>query len=184
MTRGRPQGTTKDPNRRRIRNHNGRLIDFEGLQFNRLINSGYMLNQENTRLVLDNNFTGDRNARNPVGRPPNRPRVITNEEKVKNPDTKRFIIKSGAVFKKLTKIYHYDPSRNKFNIKIFDPKSETRIMLHSPRFKNRIDSGYVYKKVNNTLIKPSIKREHALKEGVIVYDLAIISKMDPDIQVS
>ena len=27
---GRPVGTTKNPNRRRIKNPNGRLIDFEG----------------------------------------------------------------------------------------------------------------------------------------------------------
>ena len=29
---GRPVGTTKNPNRRRVQNPHGRLIDFEGIQ--------------------------------------------------------------------------------------------------------------------------------------------------------
>ena len=33
---GRPKGSTKDPNRRRILNPNGRRIDFEGRQYNKL----------------------------------------------------------------------------------------------------------------------------------------------------
>ena len=48
MPRGRPIGTTKDPNRKRVKNHNGRLIDYEGVQYNKLIKSGYKLNSDKT----------------------------------------------------------------------------------------------------------------------------------------
>ena len=77
-SRGRPVGTTKDPNRRRVRNDNGRLIDYGGRQYNRLIQSGYMLNTEGTSLVADPNFTASRNTRRPVGRPSGPARVLPN----------------------------------------------------------------------------------------------------------
>ena len=54
---GRPVGTTKNPNRRRVRNPNGRLIDFEGIQYNKLINNGYKLNRRGTKLIRNTNFT-------------------------------------------------------------------------------------------------------------------------------
>src|SRR6266536_6603264 len=55
---GRPVGTIKDPNRRKVTNPNGRIIDYGGLQYNKLIRSGYKLNDAATHLVKDNNFTG------------------------------------------------------------------------------------------------------------------------------
>ena len=54
---GRPVGTTKDPNRRRIKNSNGKLIDFEENQFNKLLNKRYKLNLQGTQLVESPNFT-------------------------------------------------------------------------------------------------------------------------------
>ena len=48
---GRPTDASKDPNRRRVKNHNGRLIDFEGILYNKLINNGYKLNRQGTKLV-------------------------------------------------------------------------------------------------------------------------------------
>ena len=65
---GRPVGTIKDPNRIKITNPNGRIIDYNGLQYNKLIRSGYKLNDDGTHLVKDNNFTGDI-GKNSVGRP-------------------------------------------------------------------------------------------------------------------
>ena len=54
---GRPAGTTKDPNRRRVQNRNGRLIDFEGKQYQNLIRIGYKLNRAGTKLIVNPNFT-------------------------------------------------------------------------------------------------------------------------------
>ena len=116
--RGRPMGTTKDPNRRRVRNNNGRLIDYGGLQYNRLIQSGYMLNTESNRLVADPNFTANSITRRPVGRPRGPARVVRNEEKVKNPDTKRMINKTGVVFGQLANKYPFDENRNRFITKV------------------------------------------------------------------
>ena len=45
---GRTPGSTKDPNRRRVRNPHGRIIDFEGIQYNKLVNNGYKLNLQGT----------------------------------------------------------------------------------------------------------------------------------------
>ena len=53
---GRPKGS-KDPNRRRILNPNGRRIDFEGRQYNKWIKNGYKLNRDGTKLVIDKSFT-------------------------------------------------------------------------------------------------------------------------------
>src|SRR6266536_1886578 len=64
---GRLVGSTQDPNRRKVTNPNGRLIDYNGLQYNKLIKSGYKLNNAGTHLVRDNNFTDDI-VKNAVGR--------------------------------------------------------------------------------------------------------------------
>ena len=84
---GRAPGTTKDPNRRRVRNPNGRLIDFEGPQYSKLIKNGYKLNRAGTKLVENRNFTPVVVERR--GRPKKYPDVTTTHEKVQNPDTKR-----------------------------------------------------------------------------------------------
>ena len=39
---GRPKGR-KDPNRRRVFNPNGRKIDYDGPQYNKLLRNGYIL---------------------------------------------------------------------------------------------------------------------------------------------
>lgn len=49
--RGRAKGIKKDPNRRRVKNPNGRLIDFEGPQYNKLISNGYVLDEGKGQLV-------------------------------------------------------------------------------------------------------------------------------------
>ncbi len=184
MNRGRPIGTTKDPNRRRVQNNNGRLIDYGGLQYNRLIQSGYMLNTEGNSLVADPNFTAAINTRRPVGRPSGPARVVPNEEKVKNPDTKRMINKSGVVFRKLANKYPFNEIRNRFTTKVIDPKTETPIKLQSPKFLRKIDRGYIYDRNENSLIIPSVKTEEALEKGVTEFDLSIVNESDPDIQLS
>ena len=80
---GRPAGTTKDPNRRRVMNPYGRLIDFEGHSYNKFINTGYKLNLAGNRLIEDATFTGDRNARPRRGRPPGKVKPVPDTEKVK-----------------------------------------------------------------------------------------------------
>ena len=68
---GRPRGITKDPNRRKVMNINGRMIDYEGPQYTKLIHNGYKLNNAETKFIIDNRFTGNRNiiVKKPIGRP-------------------------------------------------------------------------------------------------------------------
>ncbi len=76
--RGRPKGTTKDPNRRRVLNINNRKIDYQGSQYMKLINNGYKLSDDGKKIIPNPLFTGDRNAKKPVGRP--REYVVTRNE--------------------------------------------------------------------------------------------------------
>ena len=41
----------KDPNRRKVRNHQNRLIDYDGPQYKKLINFGYRLNKKGDQLI-------------------------------------------------------------------------------------------------------------------------------------
>src|SRR5206468_1027855 len=119
---GRTPGSTKDPNRRRVRNPNGRLIDFEGIQYNKLINIGYKLNHDGTALIENLNFT-------PVvvverrGRPKKYPDVSTTHEKVKNPETGREIKTNTLNFRKLANKYGYSNSKNEILTHVPDPNN-------------------------------------------------------------
>jgi hypothetical protein len=109
---GRLKGSTKDPNRRKILNPEGRRIDFGGIQYNKWIKNGYKVKRDGTKLVIDRSFTGDRNATTPVGRPRGKAAVVPDSEKVKNPETGRLIKKGAVTFKKLTKKYLFDEEKN------------------------------------------------------------------------
>src|SRR5579872_3347849 len=101
---GRPIGITKDPNRRRVKNPVGRMIDYEGNQYNKLICNGYKLNNAGTQLIIDKRFTGERNAKKPVGRSTGKSSLIPAFQKVKNPKTGRMInrnAKGNSVLKQL-----------------------------------------------------------------------------------
>src|SRR6266536_1392957 len=181
---GRPIGSSKDPNRRKITNPNGRMIDYDGPQYNKLIRSGYKLNDAGTRLVKDNNFTGDI-LKKSVGRPKGKAVLIPNSQKVKNPETGRLIKKNAYKYKQLIKKYSYDEAKNEFITTVFDPKQSQNISIGSPEFKKRIEHGYIYDKLNNTITKPSKKTEKAFKTGVvIVHDLTIVNKNDSIIQMN
>src|SRR6266536_2705249 len=165
---GRPVGSTKDPNRQKVTNPNGRLIDYNGLQYNKLIRSGYKLNDAGTHLVGDGNMVKK-----------------INSQKIKNPETGRLIKKYAYTFKQLIKKYSYDDDKNEFIISVFDPKLKHDISIDSPEFKKRIEHGYIYDKLNNNLTKPSEKTEKAFKKDVVVvHDLVIINKADPIIQMN
>jgi hypothetical protein len=180
---GRPKGTTKNPNRRRVQNPSGRLIDFEGNQYNKLLKNGYKLNPEGTKLVVDETFTGDRNAPSRRGRPPkNEDRNVPpkTNEKIRNPDTGRQILKRGTVFKQLSKKYQYDEKRNKFRTTVFDPKTNKRIHLKSERFKTRIKNGYIYDEVNNTLDSASEIKTSAFKNAICEHDMKVVTSKELD----
>src|SRR6266536_6273399 len=104
---GRPVGSTKDPNRRKVTNPNGRIIDYDGLQYNKLIRSGYKLNDSGTHLVEDNNFTGSI-VKKIAGRPRGKASTVPDSQKIKNPETGRLIKKYAYTFKQLVKKYSYD----------------------------------------------------------------------------
>ena len=115
--RGRPIGTKKDPNRKRVKNHNGRMIDYQGMQYNKLIKSGYKLNREKTQLMLDDNFTGEQEVIKPAnkikhlkGRPLGT-KKDPNRKRVKNQNG-RMIDYNGAQNNKLIKS-GYELNNNK-----------------------------------------------------------------------
>ena len=99
--RGRPKGATKDSNRPRIRNHNGRIIDINGPQYNKLIKNGYKHNVDNTQLIIDGGFIGERFVKRSIGRPKNLNKLLPSNEKVLNPKTFREILIGGQTCKQL-----------------------------------------------------------------------------------
>src|SRR6476619_1734489 len=111
---GRHRGSTKDPNRRRILNPEGRRIDFGGIQYKKWIKNGYKVNRDGTKLVIDRSFTGDRNATRPVGRPKGKAAAVTYSKKVKNPKYVRLIKKGAVTYKKLIKKYLFDEEKKEF----------------------------------------------------------------------
>src|SRR6476469_1540740 len=179
---GRLRGSTKDPNRRRILNPEGRRIDFGGIQYKKWIKNGYKVNRDETKLVIDRSFTGDRNATRPIGRPKGKAPAVPDSQKVKNPETGRLIKKGAVTFKNLTKKYLLDEEKNKFITKVLDPKQNSKISLNSPKFEKRIEHGYIYDKLNNSLTRPSKKSEVAFGNAFVTHDLVIMSKDDQIIQ--
>src|SRR6267154_719614 len=177
--RGRPTGTTKDPNRRRVKNHNGRLIDFEGILYNKLINNGYKLNRRGTKLIENPNFT-------PVerrGRPKKYPDVSTTHEKVKNPETGREIKTNTLNFRKLAKKYGYSKSRNKFLMHVPDSNNRNKsIIKNDEKFDSYLERGYVYNEQDNSFVKPSKKTQHACYGELQSHDLAIVHKTNLKLQ--
>jgi len=93
------------------------------------------------------------------------------------------LIKKGAVtFKKLTKKYLFDEEKNELITKVLDPKQNSEIPLNSPEFKKRIEHAYLYDKLNNSLTRSSRKSEAAFGNAFVTYDLEIVSKDDPLVQ--
>src|SRR5437867_8375075 len=152
----RPVGTTKNPNRRRVRNPNGRLIDFEGIQYNKFIKIEYKLNRRGTKLIEHPNFT-------PVvvekgGRPKKYHDVTTTHEKVKNPETGREIKTNTLNFRKLANRYGYSSAKNKILMHVPDPNNSNKsIVKNDAKFDNYLERGYVYNEQDNSFIKPSKK---------------------------
>src|SRR6476619_7640689 len=179
---GRFRGSTKDPNRRRILNPEGRRIDFGSPQYNKWIKNGYKVNRDGTKLVIDRSFTGDRNATRPVGRPKGKAPAVPDSQKVKNPETGRLIKKGAYKFKQLAKKYLFDEEKKEFITTVLDPKQNSKISLNSPDFRKRIEHGYIYDKLNNSLTRPSKKSEVAFGNAFVTYDLIIMSKDDPNIR--
>src|SRR5271170_5179071 len=173
---GRPRGSTKDPNRRKVKNPDGRRIDFEGTQYNKWIKSGYKLSRDGIKLVIDRSFTGERNATRPVGRPRGKAPALPDSQKVKNPESGRPIKKGANTFKKLTKKYVFDEEKNKFITKVLDPKQKKKISLNSSKFEKRIEHGYIYDRLNNSLTTPSKMSESALKDSIVIHDLRIFNE--------
>src|SRR5882757_6158294 len=175
---GRQKGIKKNADRRRIKNPFGRKIDFGGRQYNELIKNGYKLNDDETHLVPGDKIT----LGNKRGRPRGMALKVPESKKVKNPETGRMVIKTGATFRKLVKKFYYDVSKNEIITVVRDPKLNDYIQIDSPEFKNRMDRGYIYNKQDNSLTEASRKSEKAFKNRLIVHDLTIVNKADPIVQ--
>lgn len=203
---GRPSGVFKDPNRPRIKNPNGRIIDINGPQYKKLIKNGYLHNEDNTHLILNPNFippdkiknirTGRmilktsqtfRNLLKNGYRLNNKGNKLKIDKKyippikVKNPDSNRMINKNSQTFKKLIRKYKYDENENKFVTHIVDPKSERNIDMNDKTFKKRIKHGYIYDENKNKLIIPSSISDSAFNKSVKTYDLTLVDN-DPIVQ--
>src|SRR5580704_1749591 len=181
--RGRPKGVTKDSNRPRIRNHNGRIIDINGPQYNKLIKNGYKHNFDNTQLIIDEGFIGERFVKRSIGRPKKLNRPLPSNEKVLNPKTFREILIGGQTFKQLLHEYKIDENTKPFVAFVKDPKNlEKNFVINDETFKKYIDRGYIYNEKKNKLNIPSIKSEKAFGKAAVTHDLKVVNKDDPEIQ--
>ena len=174
----------KDPDRKKILNHNGRLIDVDGPQFRTLLQNGYKINDAGTQLVENSSFIGDRFPTRPRGRPPGKAEPIPDSQKVVNPETGRKIKKDGILFKKITKQYAYNEERNEIDMYVRDPIQPNLcyILVDGPDIKNYLDLGFIYEKKENILSVPITKSERAFKNAMSEYDIKIVNKVDPLIQ--
>ena len=142
---GRPRGTKKDPNRRRVINPNRRKIDFEGKQYFEWINKVYELNNDGSELIIDGSFTVDRIKRRPKGRP--KITIVSDYEKVRNPESGRLIKTNTPYFRKLVKKYDYDEVGKKFLLHVTDPKNpKIKLVKNAETFNSYLDRGYIYDK--------------------------------------
>src|SRR5260221_2211174 len=149
--------------RQRILNPKGRKIMYGGPQYKKLIKKGYTFNDDYSQLIEDPDFTGDRNAPLPRGRPKGVKNKLSSAEKGYNPLTNRYIIKSGHLFKELLKKYEYDINKNEFIAHVKDPKQEYWNQIYGDNFSKYIGKGYIYNKRDNNLIRPIQKNEKAFK---------------------
>src|ERR1700759_2900443 len=178
---GRPVGTTKDPNRRRVQNPWGRLIDFRGTQYNKLINNGYKLNRKGTSLIENLNFTPIVVERR--GRHKKYPDVTTTHNKVKNPETGREIKTNTLYFRQLVYKYGYSNSKNEILMHVPDPNNLNKsIVKNDEKFNKYLERGYVFNEQDNSFVKPSKKTKEAFEGEVQSHELAIIDKNDPMVQ--
>lgn len=178
--KGRPKGTTKDPNRLRILNHNNRLIDVNGPQYKRLMSNGYIPNEDNTRLIKDTEFIGEKFTKR------NRGSLTISNTKVENPITKRRILVNGSTFKHVLKLgYTYDEGNNSFAKYLPHPKhDDKKILKDGDIFKSFIKRGYIFDEESNSFIVPSVKTDSAFKNGKVEYDLTVQNKSDVTVQTS
>src|SRR5207245_3640236 len=185
---GRPIGTTKDSSRKRVINPNGRKIDYEPTKltsaYMKLIKQGYKLTSDETRLVFDRNFNPETVVTRKRGRP--KSVITTGYEKVKNPDSGREIKTNTQYFRKLANKYGYDKENNRFLMYITDPRNADRkIVKNDETFKKYTEKhGYIYDKKENSFSIQSQKSAEALNSGMKCYELKIVNKDDPFVQMN
>ena len=97
-------GRPRNPNIHRAFNPAGIEIPSYSAEYKRLLKTGYKLNRNKTRFIIDNKFTGDRNTPLKRGRPPKYPASpVSSHQTVINPDSKRVIKTNTAYFRNLVK---------------------------------------------------------------------------------
>ena len=110
--RGRPVGSTKESDRRTVKNPTGRQIDYGGPQYTKLIQNGYMLNVDGTQLISNPNFKSDKVKNPETGRLINKftyPLKLKNGKPMVNEDGKWIAeAKIANKFKELYNKYFYD----------------------------------------------------------------------------
>ena len=187
---GRPIGSIKDLNRPRAKyvksSGKTQLIDKGGKRYNDLLKTGYKVTTQSDGkelLVLDGNFIPQQVVKRRRGRP--RVVPLSDNKKVKNPESGRLIKTNTQYFRKLVKKYGYDEVRNAFLMYVLDPKDpNTKIVKNDETFNKYLKHGYIYNENDNSFIIPSQKSESAFINGMKVYELKIINKDDPLIQMN
>src|SRR2546426_6560763 len=182
--RGRPIGTTKDSSRKRVINPNGRKIDYKGPSYENWIKNGYKLSIDQSKLVFDTNFKPETVVTRKRGRP--KSVITTGYEKVKNPDSGREILTNTQYFRKLANKYGYDKENNRFLMYVTDPRNADRkIVKNHKTFKKYTEKhGYIYDEKENSFSIPSQKSAEALNSGMKCYELKIVNKDDPFVQMN
>ena len=174
-------GRPRNPNIHRAFNLNGIEIPCYSAEYKRLLKTGYKLNKNKTRFILDNTFTGDRNIPLKRGRPPKYP--ASSHQTVINPDSKREIKTNTALFRILERKYGYDNSKNVFLMYVPDPKNPNEsIVKYDDKFNKYLKRGYIYNENNNSIIIPSQKTKEAFDGEVQSHGLLIVDKLDVEKQ--
>src|SRR5207244_9980916 len=169
---------------KRVINPNGRKIDYKGPSYENWIKNCYKLSIDQSKLVFDTNFKPETVVTRKRGRP--KSVITTGYEKVKNPDSGREIKTKNQNFRKLVKKYEYDKENNRFLMYITDPRNADRkIVKNDETFKKYAEKhGYIYDEKENSFSIPSQKSAEALNSGMKCYELKIVNKDDPLVQMN
>ena len=145
-----------------------------------------MLNVDGTQLISNPNFKSDKVKNPETGRLINKftyPLKLKNGKPMVNEDGNWIAeAKIANKFKELYNKYFYDINNNVFITTALDPKTNNEIHRRSVQFKKRIDSGYIYKKRNNELIRTSQKSQTIFGKAFATHELKIMNEHDVFIQ--
>ena len=179
LKRGRPSGSTKCPDRARIRNLNGRLIDVAGPQYCKLIRDGNTI--ENNIMFTGKNYIPkimNYNGSMIDVNGSTYKQVLKNGYKL-NEDKTQIVKDNTFVGERIVK----RPRGRPPYVFITDPKNPFKSFTSATDpYKGYIGKGYIYDEKKNKLLVPSKKTEKAFKNEAVEYEFIVANSKDPVIQ--